>query len=104
GLKARAEAIFHEIYFVRWAIGGEDDLCRLFHEGVEGVKKLLLNRVFAGDELDVIEEEDVGVSIFLFEVEGGLGFNGVDDLIGEFLAGAVNDAGLGVLMENIVAD
>ena len=46
-----------------WPIGGQHHLRTLLLKGVEGVEELFLCRLFALQELDVIEQQDVDVSV-----------------------------------------
>lgn len=71
---------------------------------VEGVEKFLLGAVFAGDKLDIVKKEDGGRTVFFLKPVGGFIPDGVYDFIGEFFAGAVNDARGGVFFKNVLAD
>ena len=43
-------------------IAGEDDLAAAFVERVEGVKKLLLRRFLSLEEVDVVDEQEIGLT------------------------------------------
>src|SRR6185369_12016984 len=55
-LKARNEAGFQSRNLRRRAIASQDDLASSLVQGVEGVKKLLLHRLFAFEEVHVVDE------------------------------------------------
>jgi len=62
---------------------------------VEGMKKTLLGLFFAGDELYVVEEEDIYTAVFVPEVLGPALSNGADELVGELFGGYIHDPGAG---------
>ena len=57
--EAAAETVFDVAEFFGGAVAGEDDLLGFFVKRIEGVEELLLHALFAGEELDVVDEEDV---------------------------------------------
>src|SRR5271157_1771876 len=73
------------------AVGGDDDLLVLPVQGVEGVEKLLLGGFLAGDELDIVDQQDVDRAVFIPEGLGGVTADGVDQVVGELFAGNVKD-------------
>ena len=48
-------------------VGGHDDLLMLLVELIEGMEKFLLGAVFSGDELDVVNQEQVCFPVFATE-------------------------------------
>ena len=58
-LEARAQTLFEPRNLVRRAVAGEDDLLLRVVERVEGVEELVLRAFLAGEELDVVDEQDV---------------------------------------------
>jgi hypothetical protein len=58
-LETRFDTVFEVFDFTRCAVGGNDDLFAGFNESVEGVEELFLGRVFARDELNVVDHQDV---------------------------------------------
>jgi hypothetical protein len=86
------------------AIAGEDDLAVGLVEVVEGVEELLLGTLFAGEELDVVEEEKVDGAVAVSEVLGLVVADRADELVGELLRGEVFDANPGVGAGETVAD
>src|ERR1700722_2358546 len=57
--EARLQALLESIDFLRVAIAGEDDLVLTFEELVEGVEEFFLRALFAGEELNVVDEKRV---------------------------------------------
>jgi len=55
------------------------------------VEELLLRPLFAGDELDVVDEEQVDRTVACPELRGPVVADGVDELVGEALRGEVHD-------------
>src|SRR3990172_9113774 len=93
-LEAGAEAVFEAGDRPRLAVAGEDDLAAVSVEVVEGVEELLLGAVLAGEELDVVDEEDLRRAVAAAElVLAALG-DGGDEVFGELLAGDVEGATL----------
>ncbi len=60
-------------------------------QGVKGVEKFFLSRFFASNELNIIYKENIGGAIFVSEGGSGLGADGVDEIIGKFFGGNVED-------------
>ena len=57
--EAAVESLFEGGNLARRAVAADDDLLLRVVEGIEGVEELLLGAVLAGDELDVVDQEDV---------------------------------------------
>ena len=73
-------------------------------KGVEGVEELLLGRVLAGDELDVVHEQHVELAVAALEFVHALEAQRVDQIVQESLGGEVEHAGVGVAPEDLVRD
>ncbi|MGC3992441.1 MAG: hypothetical protein QM796_22625 [Chthoniobacteraceae bacterium] len=73
-------------------------------EGVEGVEELLLRAFLAGEELDVVDHQHVRLPVTLAELDQGAVLNGVDELVGELLAGEVHHLGRLLMTVHILAD
>ncbi len=71
---------------------------------VEGVEELLLGAFLAGDELDVVDQQDVDAPVALAELLGLLSADRVDELVGELLARRVGDPLLRVARQDRVPD
>ena len=75
------------------AIGAQDDLLAGGVKGVEGVEELFLGGGTAGQEVDVIDDQHVGIPVEPAELLHGTAPDGADDVIGE---------GLGVYKKDIL--
>ena len=103
-LEARAQAVFELLDFARRAVGRQDDLLVGDVQGVEGVEEFFLRALLAGEELDIVDHQDVDGPVLLAE-ELGLAFlDGADDLVGELLTRDIEHAHLGVVLQHAVAD
>ena len=71
---------------------------------VEGVKELLLGPLALGNELDVVDEQHVDAPISVPKVLHLLLADGVDEVVGELLAGRIQDPLAGELGCDRVAD
>ena len=65
------------------AVAGHDDLLLGFVQSIERVKELLLGALFAGQELDVVDEEQIDVSVAFLEINRSLESDRVDQLVHE---------------------
>ena len=70
----------------------EDDLLAVLVDGVEGVEELLLGALLVGDELDVVDEEQVDLPVARPEVVDATLLDAGDEVVGELLARGVHDA------------
>ena len=64
------------------------------------MEKFFLGTFLADDELDIIDQKNIIISVFFTEFRGGnvvLITDGVDQLIGEFLRGHIEDLGAGII-------
>jgi len=75
-------------------IGGQNDLFVSGIDGVEGMEEFFLGGFFTGQEMDIVDDQQVGLAKSLAEIIKFSGFEGKDKLIGEFLAGDIKAAGL----------
>ena len=68
------------------------------------MEKFLLRGVLARDELDIVHEEEVGVAVFVTELEVLAAADGVDQLVCELVALDVDDVIVRVLALDLVGD
>ena len=71
---------------------------------IERVKELFLESVFAFEELDVINKQDVVLAVAAFELGGGVITNGVDKLAEQGLGRDVTDSIRAVVLGHVVSD
>ena len=93
-LKARAQTVFELDHLHRGTVGGDDDLFAGLVEVVEGVEKFLLHADLAGNELDIVHEQQVDVAVFVAEFLLRVVLDGLDHLICEVVAFDVGDHGV----------
>ena len=67
GLEALAQALLDCYQLAREAVAGDHELPARVVQRVEGVEELLLGLGLAGQELDVVDQQDVGVAIGVLE-------------------------------------
>ena len=89
---------------LRELVAGDHDLLAGGVQVVEGVEELLLGPRLAGDELDVVDQQDVGVAVTLLEIRHPVRPDGGDQLVGEFLRGDVADPQARVAGQHFVPD
>ena len=87
-----------------WTIARKHDLLVAVVQRVEGVEKLLLGAFLAREKLDIIDHQDVRVAVFLAELDQRSVLNGIDELVGELLAGKINHPRGLVAADHVVAD
>ena len=63
------------------------------------MEKFFLGTFFTGNELDIIHQKDINVSVFASELLVLIITDGVDQLIGEFLTGHIEDFGFVVVFQ-----
>ena len=61
-------------------------------QGVESMEELLLNAFLAGQELHVVDEQDVRLAMFAAEADQLIVLNGLDVFVGEFFGRKIRDA------------
>ena len=54
-------------------------------QGVEGMEKFFLGGFLTSDELDIIDKQDINLTVLLPEGRGGMGSDGIDQVVGKFL-------------------
>ncbi len=63
-------------------------------ERVEGVEKFLLRTLLAAEEMDVVDQEQIGLAIALAEFDQVVVLDRVDELVDEKLAREIHHASL----------
>ena len=85
-------------------VGRQDDLLAVLVDRVERVEELFLGPFLVGDELDVVDEEQVDPPVAGAELVDLALLDRGDELVGELLAGRVHDALARELGDHLVAD
>ena len=68
------------------------------------MEEFFLNPLFLSEELDVVHQEQVGCPVFLAELFLGLVLDGIDEVVDKSLTLNVDDLGIRVLSQHLVAD
>src|SRR3990170_2296589 len=76
---------------LRELVAGHDDLLPGGVQVIEGMKKLLLRALLSRDELDVVDQKHVDVSVLLLEVAHPVCAQAEDELVREFFRGYVGN-------------
>ena len=104
GFEAGDEPLLQVGDFGGGAVTGEDDLLVRVEERVESMEELLLQALFAGEEVDVVDEQEIYMAIAPAEIGRGAVLDGVDELIGKLLGGDVDHLAAVVHMTDVMAN
>ena len=85
------QALLQSCDFTGRAVAGENDLFVRIEQGVEGVEEFFLHAFLAGQEVDVIDQQEIRMPIFLPELDKTAVLQCVDILVRESLGGHVTD-------------
>ena len=102
--EARDEPLLELLDLAGRTIARKHDLLVTVVQGVEGVEELLLRTLLAREKLDVVDHQDIRVAVFLAELDQRAVLNGIDELVGELLAGKIDDARGLLVVDDEVAD
>src|SRR5690349_1194272 len=103
-LESRAQTLLDLGNVLRRRVARHDDLFARLVERVEGVEELLLRPLLAGDELDVVDQEQIDVAIARAELRRAVVANCVDELVREALGRDVDDDHAGEQLRALVPD
>ena len=73
-------------------------------QGVESVKEGLLGLVFALQELNVVNQQNIDLAVFGLKRCGAVVLNGVDEVVGELFARNIANFDSWIEAQRIVAD
>ena len=104
--EAGCKAVIESGDFTRGAVGGENNLFAAGEKRVEGVEELFLRFAFLGEELNVINQQNVGFAVLATEVAQRVTLtgDGINICIGEIFAGDIENLHAVVFLANGVAD
>ena len=103
-LEAVAQPLFEVRDVLRDLVGGEDDLAPQLVEGVERVEELLLRTFAAGEQLHVVEDQDVDPAEALLELPHTVVAKRPDQVVDEGLRRQIADLQSGLRLLDFVAD
>ena len=104
GIEPADHTLFQGIQLCRRPVAGDDDLFVGLFQGIEGVEELFLGGFFVPQELDVVDEQHVDAAVFFPEGFQPVVFHALDQLVGEGLAGNVQDLHIRMGGQDLVAD
>lgn len=102
--KAGNEAFFESADFAGWAVGGENDLLMSIIECIEGMEEDFLESFFSGEEVDIINQQDIDASEVVSEIRQGFAVECIDVEVAEFLAEEVFDFGAFFILADGLCD
>ena len=102
--EARLQAVFELVDILRCAVARHDDVLLLIEEVIECIEDLHLRRILGAEELHIVDQEEVQISILGTEFRHGVILDGIDQLIGESLARDEEDGKLRLVFVDVVAD
>jgi hypothetical protein len=104
-VEAGDQSVLHALHLGGHAVGGDDDLLLGLVERVEDVEELVHRPVAAGDELDVVDQQDVAlVAVAAAELVELVEAHRGDELVHEALGALVDDAQARPGRVDVVAD
>ena len=102
--EARNEPMLEVGDFRRRPIAREHDLFMPVEESVEGVEKFFLRTFFAAEELDVVDQKQIGLAITFPEFDQVVVLDRVDELVDEQLAREIHHFGVLLFRPDVLAD
>ncbi len=103
-LESRTQARFQRLDLLRRTVGGDDQLAARFVQRVERMEELFLRRLFAGEKLNVVDQQHVDLAIAIAKLRRAIVLQRDDELVGELLARDVDDVGSEVVLNDAMAD
>src|SRR6185437_8516788 len=103
-LEAAAQAVLNLGQFLGRPVAGDHDLLHGLVQRVEGVEELLLGALLLGQELDIVNEQDIHVAKLVAEDGRLVVAQRIDHLVGELLARQVADGHLRLAALDLMPD
>ena len=103
-LKPGAQTLLQGFDLLRGAVRRDDDLAAIVVQRVEGVEKLLLRALLAGQELDVVDQKHVRLAVALAELLHRCRLDGGDRLVREFFTIHVDNVEIRVVLLDLNFD
>ena len=102
--EAGLEPLLETVHLLRVAVGGHDHLLLVLQQGVEGMEEFLLRAILAGKELDVVDQQRIERAIVPLELVDHVVLQRLDHVGDEALGMEIDDAGVAVVREDLIAD
>ena len=90
-LKAAHQTMLQVLNFTGRPIAGQHDLLVRFVQCIESVEELLLYPLLAGEKLDIINQQNLGLAVLLPELHELVVLNGSNVVVCEFLGGHIGN-------------
>ena len=103
-LEPGLQPVFKTEHLIGRPVSGQNDLVVVLVEIIEGMEKFLLRGFLAGDKLDIIDEEEVRVAVFVAEFVVAALLQGDDELVGELVALDIDDVVAGMIFMHDAGD
>ena len=84
-------------------VAGHDDLPAHGLDGVEGVEEFLLGGLFAAEEMDIIDDQEIELAHAMAEGVELVAAKGGEKFVSEFLAGEISPSAGGVVLDEALA-
>src|SRR5208283_4334830 len=93
GGEARYQSLLDVAKLLEIDVTGDDDLLAAGHQGLEGVEEFLLCAALAGEELDVVDQQQIERVVVALEFIEGLALIGAHDVADVLLRVDISDLG-----------
>ena len=91
-LKTGTQTVLQAVNGLWWAVTGHDDLLTGVVEGIECVKEFFFSRLFPGNELNIVNQQNINRPILGAELLCCAIANRIDNFISELLRGDIRTA------------
>lgn len=102
--KAGYEAFFEPANLAWRPVGGQDDLLMRIIESIEGMEEDFLQSFFSGEEMHIIDQQDIDTAKVVSEIRQGFVVEGIDIEVAEFLTEEIFDFGAFLILANCLRD
>ena len=100
----RFQTILQTQHLIGRPVGGQNDLVVVLIEVIEGMEEFLLRRFLAGDKLDIVDEEQIGVAVFIAEFVVPALLQGGNQLVRKLIALDIDDVVAGMIFMHDARD
>ena len=102
--KTGAQTVLQTEHIAWHTVGGQNDLTVVFVQGVEGVEEFLLCLLLAGDKLNIVNQKQVGIAVFVAEFKVFTAADRFDEFIDKLIALDIDDVVIRMLLLDAVGD